>query len=114
MRISDWSADVCSSDLHSVLDFTGQQDAGEGLLVTSDYVTLREFAVENPKGDGIKSKGADNIVYYKVRVAWTGGALKIGRGTCRERVCQEAYISVVAVSLENKTPKAETCGVDRR
>jgi len=59
----------------TVLDFTGQQGAGEGLLVTSDQVTLRDFAVENPKGDGIKSKGADNIVYYRVRVTWTGGAL---------------------------------------
>jgi parallel beta-helix repeat protein len=59
----------------SVLDFSGQQGAGEGLLVTSDGVTLRDFAVENPKGDGIKSKGADNIAYYRVRVEWTGGAL---------------------------------------
>ena len=57
----------------SVLDFTGQQGAGEGLLVTSDQVTLRDFAVENTKGDGIKSKGADNVVYYRVRVTWTGG-----------------------------------------
>ncbi|MFM6951118.1 MAG: parallel beta-helix domain-containing protein, partial [Novosphingobium sp.] len=57
----------------TVLDFTGQKGAGEGLLVTSDDVTLRDFAVENSKGDGIKSKGADNIVYYRVRVAWTGG-----------------------------------------
>ena len=57
----------------TVLDFTGQRGAGEGLLVTSDDVTLRDFAVENTKGDGIKSKGADNIVYYRVRVAWTGG-----------------------------------------
>ena len=57
----------------TVLDFTGQKGAGEGLLVTSDEVTLRDFAVENTKGDGIKSKGADNIVYYRVRVAWTGG-----------------------------------------
>ena len=57
----------------TVLDFTGQKGAGEGLLVTSDDVTLRDFAVENTKGDGIKSKGADNIVYYRVRVAWTGG-----------------------------------------
>ncbi|MFZ9395108.1 MAG: parallel beta-helix domain-containing protein [Erythrobacter sp.] len=57
----------------SVLDFTGQRDAGEGLLVTSDDVTLRDFAVENPKGDGIKSKGADNIVYHRIRVTWTGG-----------------------------------------
>lgn len=57
----------------TVLDFTEQKGAGEGLLVTSDDVTLRDFAVENTKGDGIKSKGADNIVYYRVRVAWTGG-----------------------------------------
>ena len=57
----------------SVLDFSGQQGAGEGLLVTSDNVTLRDFAVENPKGDGIKSKGADNIVYHAIRVTWTRG-----------------------------------------
>ena len=57
----------------TVLDFSGQKGAGEGLLVTSDEVTLRDFAVENTKGDGIKSKGADNVVYYRVRVTWTGG-----------------------------------------
>lgn len=57
----------------TILDFTDQQGAGEGLLVTSDNVTLRDFAVENAKGDAIKSKGADNIVYYRLRVAWTGG-----------------------------------------
>lgn len=57
----------------TVLDFTTQQGAGEGLLVTSDNVTLRDFAVENPKGDGIKSKGADNIIYAGIRVEWTGG-----------------------------------------
>ncbi len=57
----------------TVLDFTTQAGSGEGLLVTSDNVTLRDFALENPKGDGIKSKGADNIVYYRVRVTWTNG-----------------------------------------
>ena len=57
----------------TVLDFTGQQGAGEGLLVTSDNVTLRDFAVENPKGDGVKSKGADMIVYSRIRVTWTNG-----------------------------------------
>ena len=46
-------------DTQSILDFTNQQGAGEGLLVTSDNVTLRDFAVENAKGDGIKSKGPD-------------------------------------------------------
>ena len=57
----------------TVLDFTGQQGAGEGLLVTSDNVTLRDFALENPKGDGVKSKGADNIIYHRIRVTWTNG-----------------------------------------
>ena len=57
----------------SVLDFTGQRGAGEGLLITSDSVTLRDFAVENPQGDGIKSKGADDIVYSRIRVTWTNG-----------------------------------------
>lgn len=57
----------------TILDFSGQQGSGEGLLVTSDNVTLRDFAIENPKGDGIKSKGADNIVYHRIRVTWTNG-----------------------------------------
>ncbi|MFN3749628.1 MAG: parallel beta-helix domain-containing protein [Sphingorhabdus sp.] len=57
----------------TILDFTGQLGAGEGLLVTSDDVVLRDFAVENTKGDGIKSKGANRIVYYQIRVEWTGG-----------------------------------------
>lgn len=59
----------------SVLDFSGQLGAGEGLLVTSDDVLLVDFAVINSKGDGIKSKGADRIVYHRLRVEWTGGPL---------------------------------------
>ncbi len=57
----------------SVIDFTNQQGAGEGLLVTSDGVTLRDFGIENAKGDGIKSKGADQIIYHAIRVEWTNG-----------------------------------------
>lgn len=57
----------------TVLSFKDQQASGEGLLVTSDDVVLRDFTVEDTKGDGIKSKGADRIVYHNVRVEWTGG-----------------------------------------
>ena len=57
----------------TVLSFKGQKGAGEGLLVTSDDVVLRGFAVEDSRGDGIKSKGADRIVYHDLRVEWTGG-----------------------------------------
>lgn len=57
----------------TVLSFKGQLGAGEGLLVTSDDVVLRGFAVEDSKGDGIKSKEANRIVYKDIRVEWTGG-----------------------------------------
>jgi parallel beta-helix repeat protein len=57
----------------TVLSFKGQKGAGEGLLVTSDDVVLRDFSVEDTKGDGIKSKGADRIVYHNLRIEWTGG-----------------------------------------
>lgn len=57
----------------SILDFTNQVGAGEGLMVTSNDVVLRDFAVENSRGDGIKSKEADRIVYHGLRVEWTNG-----------------------------------------
>lgn len=64
----------------TVLSFKGQLGAGEGLLVTSDDVVLRGFAVEDSKGDGIKSKGADRIVYKDIRVEWTGGPKETNGG----------------------------------
>jgi parallel beta-helix repeat protein len=57
----------------TVLSFKGQKGAGEGLLITSDKVTVRDFGVEDTKGDGVKSKGADQISFINVRVEWTGG-----------------------------------------
>jgi parallel beta-helix repeat protein len=56
----------------TVLDFSQQAGAGEGLLVTSDDVTLMDFAVRDTKGDGIKSKGADRITYKYLTVEWSG------------------------------------------
>jgi parallel beta-helix repeat protein len=56
----------------TILNFAGQQGAGEGLLVTSDDVVLRDFTVRDTRGDGIKSKGADRIVYLSLRVDWSG------------------------------------------
>ncbi|MGA0606519.1 parallel beta-helix domain-containing protein [Phenylobacterium sp. VNQ135] len=57
----------------TVLSFKGQKGAGEGLLITSDKVTVRDFGVEDTRGDGIKAKGADEISFVNVRVEWTGG-----------------------------------------
>ena len=57
----------------TVLSFDNQQGGAEGLLITSDKVTVRDFAVENSKGDGVKSKDADQISMINLRVEWTGG-----------------------------------------
>ncbi len=57
----------------TILSFKAQKGAGEGLLITADDVVLRGFAVEDSRGDGIKSKAANRIVYYDLRVEWTGG-----------------------------------------
>ncbi|QDY99944.1 hypothetical protein FQ775_05900 [Nitratireductor mangrovi] len=57
----------------TVLSFKGQTGAGEGLLVTSDRVVLEDFAVEDTRGDGVKSKGSDQITFRNLRVEWTGG-----------------------------------------
>jgi len=57
----------------TILSFKTQNAGSEGLLVTSDGVTLQDFSVEDTKGDGIKVKGADEITFRGVRVEWTGG-----------------------------------------
>jgi parallel beta-helix repeat protein len=57
----------------TILSFKAQKGGSEGLLVTSDQVVLRDFAVEDSKGDAIKSKGVDGIAMINLRVEWTGG-----------------------------------------
>ena len=57
----------------TILDFSGQTGAGEGLLITPDDVTVEHFTIRNTTGDGIKSKGADRIIYRDLTVEWTGG-----------------------------------------
>ncbi|MEQ1784094.1 MAG: parallel beta-helix domain-containing protein [Hyphomonadaceae bacterium] len=57
------------------ISFKGQTSAGEGLLITSDGVTVTGFTMEDAKGDGIKSKGSDVITFKDLKVVWTGGPL---------------------------------------
>lgn len=62
------------SDINkTILSFERQQTGAQGLLITSDNVTLSDFAVVNAKGDAIKAKGVDNIKFIKVKTEWTGG-----------------------------------------
>ena len=57
----------------TILDFQNQQSGAQGLLVTSDNVTLQDFSVQNAKGDAIKVKGVRNIKFLRVKTEWTNG-----------------------------------------
>ena len=57
----------------TILSFKDQMSGAQGLSVTSDGVTLQDFAVEDAKGDAIKVKGVHGINFIRVRTEWTNG-----------------------------------------
>lgn len=57
----------------TILSFSNQSRGAEGLLVTSDGVELRDFAVENARGDAIKVRDCNGITFRGVRAEWTNG-----------------------------------------
>src|SRR3546814_12989864 len=87
MRISDWSSDVCSSDLF--YELARRREAGLD-------ARWRHFL------DVIRKPGGSALFDLTCVLALLFMAWKIGRASCRERVCQYVSISVVAVSLKKK------------
>tara|TARA_B100001250_G_scaffold384557_1_gene379491 strand:+ start:7529 stop:8782 length:1254 start_codon:yes stop_codon:yes gene_type:complete len=57
----------------TILDFQNQQSGAQGFLVTSDGVTLKDFAILDAKGDALKVIGAKGINMINLRTEWTGG-----------------------------------------
>jgi parallel beta-helix repeat protein len=57
----------------TVLSFDNQAHGAEGLLVTANRVVLRNFAVENARGDAIKVKDCEGVTFRNVRAEWTRG-----------------------------------------
>ncbi len=60
----------------TILSFKNQGagTGGEGILITSkEDVTIADFAIEDARGDGIKSNGTKRIVFRNIRADWTGG-----------------------------------------
>ena len=57
----------------TILDFKNQMSGAQGLLVTSDRVTLKDFAVTDAKGDAIKVIGAEGINMINLKTEWKGG-----------------------------------------
>src|SRR3546814_15317785 len=98
MRISDWSSDVCSSDLPGLAAELGvdRLDRLAVALRAAVAAALAGRLVDDDPG------GAHLLLAALAQPAGLVGALQIGRASCRERVCQSVSISVVAVSLTKK------------
>src|SRR3546814_7810265 len=75
MRISDWSSDVCSSDLYLVEPVACTPASGWEKGQVENQVGLIRERFFTPR---LRVKSYDELN------AW----LKIGRASCRERVCQ--------------------------
>ena len=58
----------------SILSFKGQEDGAEGLrIINCKNVILKDFTVQDTKGDGIKSQDTDGIYFYNLKTEWTNG-----------------------------------------
>src|SRR3546814_14515057 len=104
MRISDWSSDVCSSDLER-----GRIGGGEGDPITAGEAEVARFEADlalpvadrDLQGVGTvdETVQGQEPALEQVRIR---PPAEIGRASCRERVCQSVSISGVAVYLKKK------------
>src|SRR3546814_20868505 len=100
MRISDWSSDLCSSDLFK----TSEGREGTVLQLRHKYVARMHFVMENYETrfptvfwikqiafDPEKEGGLDQILEeLKARREWV--AAEIGKAVCREKVSRAVVI----------------------
>src|SRR3546814_7678669 len=79
MRISDWSSDVCSSDLERepVHDFEESEEIHQSSL---------ERGLNDSQAEAIAEASSTDLCFLIQGPPGTGK--KIGRASCRERVCQ--------------------------
>src|SRR3546814_3934277 len=84
MRISDWSSDVCSSDLLRPERRHARQRGDAMLVHRPDHVTRGEIIEWIDAG--ARRPGRKKLVLAVVEAE--GQHRQIGRASCRERVCQ--------------------------
>src|SRR3546814_6408811 len=86
MRISDWSSDVCSSDLHVIgIGEAAYRLAGEG---SRERIPPHAAVLAGRSGVLCAEARRIEVGSLTVRTAEAVERLQIGRASCRERVCQ--------------------------
>src|SRR3546814_10885430 len=91
MRISDWSSDVCSSDLHMHVD-VGQAEMMADLMHhhmgdqhVERHARFHPFVQQRPAEQVDGRRQVAGLRRFPDRPP---GVEEIGRASCRERVCQ--------------------------
>lgn len=59
----------------SILNFSGQAQGAEGLLVSANDFIIEDLAIEDTAGDALKINESNNVTIRNVRTEWTGGPL---------------------------------------
>src|SRR3546814_12774788 len=95
MRISDWSSDVCSSDLLWICPYSAGQINTLGGIVS--LVSMTGFA----RVDG---RAAGKSWIWELKSVHGRGREKIGREACRERAGADVETSGVAESRKKNKP----------
>src|SRR3546814_15209434 len=113
MRISDWSSDVCSSDLQAAIAVRQLEAGGvlEGLQGTAfDLAGIQQHVELAQRGvaiDGFEVVvGAEQPLPASLTLALSDGAERAeerGRASSRENVGKYVYIHLVAGLLKKKT-----------
>src|SRR3546814_20152934 len=114
MRISDWSSDVCSSDLGAAYALVWL-----GVLAIFRISSLAGMSAVTAAAAAALLLGYPQffpaLAAIALLILWLhreniGRLMRgeaIGRASCRERVCQSVYISVVGVTLKKKQTQSK-------
>src|SRR3546814_9953194 len=90
MRISDWSSDVCSSDLEAEAEIGPSQQGGDRVEIEQ---ALQQVGIIGDRIDHRHLQGAEGCLADAVEIDFDAVADQvavdeIGRASCRERGCQ--------------------------
>src|SRR3546814_14172267 len=105
MRISDWSSDVCSSDLIGA-QRVGALDLDRAEPIAAPHaLPYPDIERDQHPALGRRDPRGGAIGDAPARHGWgacLGAAGEVGRPSCRESVCMYAYISVSSGSLTHQ------------
>src|SRR3546814_13825880 len=104
MRISDWSSDVCSSDLGLVGRFGNALDDMAAKIRDLSAVASDIAAASREQAIGLDQVNTA-VGQMDETTQRNGAAVEIGRASWRERGWQDVEITVVAVAVQKKKQK---------